>query len=60
MAAGKGFNRVDPNLSFGRAGTAGYTLGFYTNMLNAVPELVGHVDHWGYHPYGVNHPLGYV
>lgn len=60
IAASKGFKQVDPNLSFGTAGMAGCALDFYTDMLNAVPELIEHVDHWGFHPYGVNHPPGYV
>jgi len=60
IAASKAFKAVDPSISFGTAGMAGCALDFYETMLSRRPELVKHVDHWGFHPYGVNHPPGYA
>ncbi|BCW97772.1 MAG: hypothetical protein KatS3mg024_0599 [Armatimonadota bacterium] len=60
MATSRAFKRVDSSLSFGTAGMAGCALDFYEAMLRKAPELVRHVDHWGFHPYGVNHPPGYA
>lgn len=60
IAAIKGLKRVDPKMSFGTAGMAGCALDFYDAMLTKVPALKDHVDHWGLHPYGVNHPPGYA
>ncbi len=59
IAASRAFKRVDRSLSFGTAGMAGCALDFYEKMLRKTPELVRNVDHWGFHPYGVNHPPGY-
>lgn len=60
IAASKALKRVDPKMSFGTAGMAGCALDFYDAMLTAVPALKDHIDHWGFHPYGANHPPGYA
>lgn len=60
IAASRGLKRADPDMSFGTAGMAGCALDFYDEMLQKVPELKDHVDHWGFHPYAVNHPPHYT
>jgi len=51
--------QVDPAIKIVSSGMAGSGADYYDQMLTAVPELKRHVDLWGLHPYGANHPPSY-
>lgn len=48
-----------PSIKIVSAGLAGHGADFIDAMLTAVPEVADHVDCWGLHPYGANHPPAY-
>ncbi len=48
-----------PQLQFVSAGLAGNGADFLSDCLDAYPEMAQHVDCWGLHPYGANHPPSY-
>jgi hypothetical protein len=51
--------QADPSIKIVSCGMAGSGADYYERMLDAVPELKQHVDFWGLHPYGANHPPSY-
>lgn len=59
IAVSKALKGAMPQLKMTSAGLAGNGADFLEEMLTAVPEAKNHVDCWGLHPYGANHPPAY-
>jgi hypothetical protein len=59
IALSKAVKQVMPGLKVTSAGLAGNGDEFVEKLLRSVPEVKNHVDCWGLHPYGINHPPAY-
>ena len=60
IAVSRRLKAAMPGIRFVSAGLAGNGADFLDACLTAVPEMADHVDCWGLHPYGANHPPSYA